>query len=243
MSDPRSTATHDALLGSGGDAVRVRWLGGGLLLVADGYGLLLDAPPGVVDLLGEDLARVGAVALSGGRMRSCGGILALLCGLEPHRRADVPLAMRFPLGDERPGVIAESWVTGWPGRYPLDLDAEPPGAAWEAGPFVVRTLALRRAEARFLPRPRVESVVGQGFRVQRGATKVVFLPGTAAGDPALAVVKGADLAVLEVGAAPWPPDEARRRLSAGEAVAAAASAKSAWIVGDDGAFRGLGDEA
>lgn len=214
--------------------VSVRWVRGGLYVEAHGHGVLLDCPPAAVDELTDVLPRIREVVLTGGRLRSAGGLTALLVALERHRVVDVPLPLHFPLGDERPSALAEAFVRGWPDRYPVQFDAELPGTTFDVGPLEIHTFASRRGEPRWLPTPEVRSVMAQAVRVVVGDVVVAFVPGAPLTAATRRAVQGADLAVVEVGVEPWPHSDVPFRSTLSEALTLTGSCGELWIVGDDG---------
>lgn len=211
----------------------VRWMRGGLWLRHPEGGLLLDAPAGVVDALGADLPRVQAVVLTGDRTRSVVGLVPLLAALEPHRLPDLPVDLRFPLGAERGAMLAETWVRGWPDRYPLTLDAEPPGSRFDVGPFEVTTLPVRSGEPVW-GRGEIERVFGVGVRVEIDGVALAWVPGAAPDRMVGRLCAAVDLAVVEVGVVPWPRSEVAWRLTERDAMEACADAAEVWLPGDDG---------
>ncbi len=214
-----------------GDTV-VRWLGGGLLLRWRDHAFVLDAPPAVVDEVGDTLPLVRAVVLTGGRSGSVGGLVALLTALAPHRRGS-PLDLRLVLGEERGAALAETWVRAWGQPYPLTVDAERPGGVLELGPIEVELVPMKAGEWDW-GADRVRSRVQVALRIQTPDALVVWVPGAAPGTAVVRACRDADLAVLEVGVEPWPRHEGRWRLSAAEALQAAGDADQVWVVGDDG---------
>jgi hypothetical protein len=220
------------------DDLVVRWMGGGLYLECAGQGLLLDVPAGAAERLGAQgsLGRLRAIAVSGGRIQSVGGLVPLLCALEAHRMPDLPLSIWAPIGEERTALLADAWSRGWPDRYPLSIDAEAPGGQFEVGPFSIRTEIVRRGEPRWRAPASIERVIGVGFQVEAGTSRVAFVPGAARTGAVSHLCRGADLAVIEVGVRPWPSSEEAWRLTAVEAIGAAEEVESVWIVGDDGQF-------
>ncbi len=215
-------------------STRVRWCGGGLYVEVGGDGVLVDAPPAVAEALGPDLPRVRSVVITGGRMASVGGLLPLLAALEPHRAPEHPLPVRVPLGEERGAAIAEVWTRHWPDRYPVEVDAARPGARFDVGVIDVETLAVRAGEPVWragVVVPRVQLAV----RLRTPELLVAFVPGAAPGTVVSRATRGADVAVIEVGVLPWPRTDARWRMSAAEALAAADHGGVLWLVGDDGA--------
>lgn len=198
------------------DGVTVQALGGALYIEERDYGLLLDTPVGV---RAPRPGVLGTIALSGGRIGSVGGLVPLLCSLEPYRSEGVPLTLVGPLGDDRGAALASAWSRGWPGRYLVRHDALAPGQSFEAGPMVVDTVALLRGEPRWRPTPSVDRVTGLGFRVHTAAGVVAFLPGAAPTNAASRAVGDAVLAVVEVGTEPWPVDSQQWRFAVSDAAA------------------------
>ena len=214
-------------------SVSVTWTGGGVWLEHPEGGLLLDTPAGVVDAIGDGLAKVRGVVLTGDRTRHLTGLIPLLAAMEPHRPEDLPLDLRFPLGAERGVLLAETWVRGWPDRFPISLDAEPPGSTFDVGPFEIRTLPLRTGEPHWR-KGTVEATVGVGVRVAVGDEAVAWIPGAAPDRHIAKLCAGVDLAVIEVGQRAWPRTDERWRLTEREAIEACGDAAAIWLPGDDG---------
>lgn len=221
-----------------GDTV-VCWLGGGLLLRWRDHAFVLDAPPTVVEALGEALPLTRAVVLSGGGAGSVGGLVPLLTALAPYRDG-APLDLRLVLGEERGAALAETWVRAWGQPYPLVVDAERPGGRLELGPIEVELVPMKAGEWDWAA-AQVRSRVQVALRVHTPDGVVVWVPGAAPGTAVVRACRGADLAVIEVGVTPWPRHPGRWRLSAAEAVRAGGEAGQLWLVGDDG--RPLGGAA
>lgn len=217
-------------------ATEVRWLRGGLLVRHGPDAYVVDAPPGVGAWLGEDAAAVRAVVLGGGRMASVGGLLELLDVLAPHRGA-TPLDLRVLLGEERGATIAETWVRAWGAPYPVTIDAERIGGRLELGSLEVELLPVRAGEPDWR-HGTVRSRPQAAMRIHTPDAVIAWVAGAA---PSAAVDRAcaeADLAVVEIGVVPWPASEHAWRLTAQEAVRRAASARSLWVVGDDGGWPG-----
>jgi hypothetical protein len=216
--------------------VDVRWLNGAVTISLGAETLLLDAPPGIGNLLSQRgmLAGIQSVALSNGRLPSVGGLLPLLCGLEPHRSADTPLVLRLPFGDERGSAVAASWVRGWPDKYPISIDTIMPGVSFSVGNLEVETFPLRMGMPRWLPSQAVEETVGLGWRVQAQDQVIVWLPGAVPSRLLSRICAPADLVIFEVGVLPWPRTEQRWRCSVSEAVRFSGEVPELWLVGDDG---------
>lgn len=218
------------------DELVVTWTGGGLWLDHPHGSLLLDAPEGVVDVLGEaGLGRLSGVVLTGDRTRQLVGLVPLLAALEPHRGEDLPFEVRFPLGAERGVLLAETWVRGWPDRYPLVLDAAPPGSSFEMGPFEIQTLPLRTGDPHWR-RGTVAPTVGIGIRVHVDDVSLAWVPGSAPDRHIAKLCAGVDLAVIEVGRRAWPRTQERWRLTEAEAIEACGDAAAVWLPGDDGSL-------
>lgn len=221
---------------------RVAWLDGAVWVEVGGHGLLIDAPPGVADALGPDrLPRLREVLLTGGRIRSVGGLLSLLCALEPHRGPEEPLVVRAPLGDDRGAALAELWSRQWPDRYRVVLDTERPGATFDAGPIEVRTSPVRAGEPRWRP-DRVDPRVAIALRLQTPDLTLAVVLGAAPGAAVQRACERVDLAIVEVGVEPWPRTAERWRLSMDEALGLGAGAGELWLVGDDGRWLGGEDQ-
>lgn len=209
------------------------WLDGAVYVEYGGAGLLLDAPPGIVDRLGDRLPNLQSVLLTSGRIGAVGGLVPLLVALERWRVRDVPLSLRFLLGEERGATLAETWVRCWPDAYPLTLDAEVPGTTFDVGALTVSTVALRAAEPRWRL-GRAEPVVAVAVRVVAPGASLAWVPGAAPDRAVKRACAGVDLAVIEVGAVPWPPTAGRWRMSVADALEAGGDAGALWVVGDDG---------
>lgn len=218
--------------------VSVRWLQGGLSVRVGADVWVVDAPTGVVDALGDEAARVRGVVISHGRMPAVGGLLPLLDALHGHVSEDVPLEVRVPLGDERPALLADAWSRGWPGRTPLVLDAEAPGMASELGPLMLERVQFRGGEP---VQGEIRPLAVDGLKIGLGSLTIAWLPCVAPSTRLDRFFVGVDLAVVTVGAAPWPRSEERVRLSLAEAVAASAAAETVWIVTDEGSWAGTAE--
>ena len=217
------------------DGLAVRWAGGALVVRYGDDVTVVDAPPGVASVLGDDAARVRAIVLSSGRVRSVGGLLELLCALERERGASAAVSLIVPSGDERAGAIAEAWVRGWPDRYPLRVDVPAPGGTSEVGELRVQAWPVDAGEpvwstGEIVARPAV------ALRLEGPAT-IAYLAGAAACPGAVRACRRADLAVVEVGVTPWPRDAGRSapwRMTVEVAVRVAANAGTTWLIADDG---------
>lgn len=217
------------------DGLVVEWLESAVWVEFAGVGLLLDAPPGVVERLGERLPRLQSVALTSGRIRAVGGLVPLLVELSRWRASEVPLSLRFQLGEERGAMLAETFVRGWPDLFPLTLDAEMPGSTFDAGDVSVTTMSLEAGEPRWRDGT-VQPVPTVAVRLEVAGTKVAWVPGAAPGRAVERACAGVDLAVVEVASVPWPRTTERWRLTVAEAMQLGAGAKDLWVVGDDGRF-------
>jgi hypothetical protein len=122
-------------------------------------------------------------------------------------------------------------MRGWPGRYPILLDAIQPGTAVDEGPMQIQTFALRAAEP--LWRSGAQPVMAIGVRVHIADTTVVWVPGTAPCRAVTRATRDADLAILEIGVTPWPRTTERHRMSLTDALQIS-EARALWVVGDDG---------
>ena len=207
-------------------AVEVHNCGGALWIARAGDAILLDAPSGV-ERLTSALPGVGgllAVLLSGGRIASVGGMLPLLCALDDARVGDLPLLVWSPMGDERPCLVLEAWNRGWPSRLGVTVESEVPGATVVVGAFHVATFPMRRLEGR--PGSVIPSSAA-AFRVSVDGCAVAFVPGGSNAGLVRHVCRGADLAVVEVGA-----------LSIADAVESVGSVPEVWLLGSDGELVG-----
>lgn len=194
--------------------------------------LLVDAqaPPAALE---RWLSSVRAVALTSGRSPIVSGLLPLLCALEPWRAEDALLALHLPSLDERGAAIADVWSRYWPESYPLGVDSERPGTAFEAGPVEVTTRSLITGELR---RSGVQPMGAAGMILRTADLSVALVRG-AAPLPSLQRWLSAepiDLAIVEVGVLPWPRTDRPLRLRLDEAASLASKAGELWLVGDDG---------
>jgi hypothetical protein len=192
--------------------------------------LLIDAPPSSLDGLAAWLPQVRAVVITSGRLSAVGGLLPLLCALEPHRGLDAELTLHVPPGDERAPSLAEVWVRHWPDRYPLVVDSERPGTTFEVGALTVTTQPLTTGE---LTRTGVQELEAIGLLLQTPDLSVGYFRGRAE-LPKLERWLRTDLAVLEVGVAPWPRTDRPLRLRTDEAAQVARHTQELWLLGDDG---------
>lgn len=222
------------------DDVAVHWCGGALYLEARGVGLVVNAPSGVEVLLARALPRVQAVVLSSGHTRAVSGLIGLFAALDPHRLADIPLALHVLLGEERGAQLGDAWVRAWPRRFPITLDAGVPEVPIDIGPFYLESLSIRAGEPSWRT-GEVEAVPAVALRIQVGNTTVAWVPSTAPGTRVQRAIHGADLTVIEVGRTPWPRTPQRWRMSFAEAVSLHEGRGQLWVVGDDGHF-GPGEE-
>jgi hypothetical protein len=191
--------------------VTVRWVGG-LWVRWGADALLIDAGPATVGL-GPELAALRALLLTSGRMRAIGGLPALLEAAAPWREAELPV--HHLLGEERSSFLVEAWQRGWPDRYPVSLDARPPGDRFDLGPFAVTTRRVVRGE------PVVAA------RLQ-GPLTIAWVPLSDADAQIVNVCRGADLAVIQV--ATRGPG-----LGASEAISAAEGVGLLWLIDEAGA--------
>jgi len=220
--------------------VSVHWLMGAVGVCVGSDMLLLDAPPGVEQELSRRqlMGSVRAVGLSSGRVGSVGGLIPLLCALEPHRVTDAQLDLAMPIGDDRPAAIAEAWMKGWPDRFPLVIDCIRPGVGLDLGAFSVETMAVGRGQPQWCPNPDIRSIVGLAWRIRVLNTTIAWVPGAPASPIVQNACAGADLAILEIGVTPWPRTERRWRMTTVEALSRSADAAEVWLVGDDGRTAG-----
>lgn len=212
--------------------------GAALAVDVGGDVLLIDAPAGIEAALADAglLGRVRAIVCTSGRIGAVGGLVPLLCALEPHRTHAAPLDLHVALGEERAATLAEVWLRGWGDPYPLSIDAQRPGGRFTAGAVEVATFPARIGEVRFATGD-VTAGVGMGLRLGTAALTIGVVVG-APDRTQRRVCDGVDLAVVEVGVAPWPrlasPPTSAWRLRVDEALALAANVGEVWIVGDDG---------
>jgi hypothetical protein len=212
---------------------RISWIGGALAVEVGGDLLLVDSPTGLADALGPALGRVRGIVFTTGRIRAVGGLVPLLCGLEPHRATEAELPLHPPLGDERVAAMAEIWERTWPDRYPIVLDVVRSGTPFDVGPVRITTFPVRVGEPRWRTGT-VDHLVGVGLRLETPDLVAAVILGAA---PSAALVRhcaDVDLAVIEVGVVDWPRTDAPWRLRTDEALALGSGARTLWLVGDDG---------
>jgi hypothetical protein len=230
----------------GGPLIRGRtevvWHGGGLEVAVGNDALLVDVPAGIERALGDRLGRLRAIVLTGGSPRAVGGLVPLLCALEPWRDPEAELPVHVPIGEDRGAALADAWVRHWPDRFPVTVDAERPGITFDAGPFEVTTFEVRAGEPRWRTGT-VEPRVAVAVRVRTEDLVVVLVPAAAPSTVIERACRDADIAVIEVATVSWPTTAERWRPTAEEALrlGAGAGAKEVWLVGDDGSWVG-GDE-
>ena len=220
--------------------VAVHWCDGALYLEAQGVGVVVNAPSGVEKCLASALPRVQAVVLPSGHTRAVSGLIGLFAALEPHRLEAIPLALHVLLGDERGAQLGDAWAKAWPRRFPITLDAGAPEVPLDIGPFYVENFSVRSGEPHWRSGD-VETVSAVALRIQVGNTTVAWVPSTAPGTRVQRAIRGADLAVVEVGRTPWPRTPQRWRMSFAEALSLHDGQGELWVVGDDGQF-GPGEE-
>ena len=80
-----------------------------------------------------------------------------------------------------------------------------------------------------------------GLKLRSGEVSIAWLPNVAPSTRLTRFVKGADLAVVTVGRAPWPRSEARVRLSLVDAIAISSHARNSWILTDEGRWAERGE--
>lgn len=205
----------------------VRAHAGAVWVVGGGEGVLFEAPSGVERWLAHEqgLRGLRGVVLSGGGLRSIGGLLPLLGAVEP--RGDDAIDVWAPMGEERPGWVLEAWVRGWPDGVVVASEVGAPGQRFDCGPFVIETFGIHRREG---VGPSARDVPAAAFRLHFGRVVVAIVPETVGGAVVSRVCRGADLAVIAAGT-----------LGVAEAVRAGAGAGEVWVVGPDGEL--LGGEA
>lgn len=167
--------------------VSVERIGGALWIEAHGEGILVDAPAGTAQLLGDRTERLRSVLLLSGRIERVSGLVSVLAALP--QAADVPLVLRFPLSDERAGVLAEAWQRGW-GDFPVTLDGVAPGETFDVGPAEARSVALRHPRSG--PPP-------MGVQVLWAGAAIAILPQCLRDGAARSICRDADLVVCELG--------------------------------------------
>lgn len=214
-------------------STQVSWVAGALVVDVGGDVVLFDTPAGLPEALGPTLGRVRALVFTTGRIRSVGGLVPLLCALEPHRSVDAALPVHPPLGDERSAALAEVWERFWPDRYPIVLDVVRPGGSFDVGPLQVTTFPIQVGEPRWRDGT-VDPGVGVGLRIETPDLTVALLLGAAPSSGLARITADVDLAVIEVGVVPWPRTPVPWRLRPDEAVALGVGARELWVTGDDG---------
>ena len=97
------------------DDLSLVWSEGCVLVTTSEMTLLMDAPPSAISLV-ERIpvsAPIRGILCSSGRMSSVGGLLGVLDCISGHD-SDGVLPIYAPMGDDRPGLLVESWTRGWP---------------------------------------------------------------------------------------------------------------------------------
>lgn len=189
------------------NGVTVRLVGG--LWIQTGADALLIDPGPAASGLGSELAALRAVLLTSGRMSAVGALPSVLEAAAAWR--EVELSVHHLLGEERASYLVEAWQRGWPDRYPVSLDARPPGDRFDLGAFAVTTRRVGRGDP----------VVGVSLR---GPLKIAWVPAADPDAPVAAVCRGADLAVIQVA----------RGHSPLAAIAAAEGAGLLWLIDEAG---------
>ena len=215
----------------------VTWLSGGLWIAVGNDALLVDVPAGIERVLGARLGQLQAIVLTGGSPRAVGGLVPLLCALEPWRDAEAELPVHVPIGEDRGAALADAWVRHWPDRFPVTVDAERPGSTFDVGPFRVATFEVRAGEPRWRTAT-VEPSVAVAVRVLTGDLTVVLVPAASPSTVVERACRDADIAVIEVAVVGWPTTAERWRPTAEEALHLSAGAKEVWLIGDDGNWLG-----
>ena len=214
------------------DNTHVHWVQGGLLVQFGSVVLAIDAPMGIADRITPHLGHVQGIVLSSGRMASVRGLLALM---EATSRArTTPFTVIGPAMDERIPAIVEVWTRGWQNRVPIHIDALPTNEPAFFGEIQVRLQSVAHGEPNGQHPEGIERVPGCAVQIQTPDTQIVWVPGAAPNPSVRRAIRGADLAIVEVGVVPWPQTEQRWRLTLTEALEAAQDAETVWVVGDDG---------
>ncbi|MEZ4321572.1 MAG: hypothetical protein R3F61_29130 [Myxococcota bacterium] len=169
------------------NGVRVERIGGALWIEADGTGLLIDAPAGTAQALGDRVRTLRSVLLLTGRLERVSGLVSVFGRL--GRDADSPLVVRFPLSDERGATLAEAWQRSW-GDYPITLDAVAPGQPFDIGPAEARSVALRDPQGDFPP---------LGVQIAWRDVQISVLSRCVRDGAARSICRGADLVICELG--------------------------------------------
>jgi hypothetical protein len=213
-----------------GAGFAVQWLGHALVVHSRRTRLVIDPGPSAIT---PPVDHLDAVILTSGRMHAIGGLLPLL-GALAGARTNRALTVVHPLGDDRAPAVTAAWQHGWSDDLELVLDAVVPGQPIDVGDLEIQTFALRCGEPAWSEANAVRNLTGMGLEIRRGDARVVWVPSTVAGAQIHKRCTGAALAVLQVGAIPWPKSERPWRMTVDQAVAAAAGAEVVWLVGDDG---------
>ena len=107
------------------------------------------------------------------------------------------------------------------------------------GDFSIKSVAVRQGELVYeQASPQVPTIAGRqgvAYRVETPAGCVAFVPSS--GGPIntlLRLCQDVDLAVVEIGAKPWPSAREPWRLSFVQAVTLGSSARELWVVDDKG---------
>lgn len=214
--------------------VRARWVGA-LWVHTRAGGILIDAPAGVSRALddADGLRDLRTVIVSTNRLRSVEGLPALCEAVARVRGKDAVLHVVHGLDCPRVAAIADAWTRGWPDSTGLALDgvrsADPIDLAGDAQ---VTLTSLTVAEPG--PGGGVVPVSGAAVRVSVGGAELVWVPAARPNAAHARASVGADLAVLEIGRAPWPKVDQPWRPTLAQALAQAQHVGVAWVVGDDG---------
>ncbi|MFK7926820.1 MAG: hypothetical protein AB8H79_01435 [Myxococcota bacterium] len=213
---------------------RVSWHAGAVLIESSGHGVLFDAPEGTAaELSDTQLGRIDAICLSSGVLRDLAGIMTVL--ERRSRRTERPATVVFPLGEERPSAVLGAWSSGWADVASVVQDAVHPGASMVLGACQLQIVAIGRGEPRYGASASVQPTVGLGWRVQTSDARIAIGRLPVPDGAVERLVRGVDLAIIEVGVEDWPSSDRRWRLRPDEASRIVGSA-DLWIVGDDGRF-------
>lgn len=212
-----------------------RWIGA-LWVRTPGGSFLIDAPAGIARALADagGLTDLRTVIVSTNRLRSMEGLPGLCEALARARGTGAVLHVVHGLDAPRVAAFADAWTRGWPDSTTIALDGVRSADPIElAGDAEVTLTGLTLAEPG--PGGGVVPVSGGAVRVTVAGASIVWVPAARPNAAHGRASAGAQLAVLEIGRAPWPRVEQPWRPTMQQALTAAQHADTTWIVGDDGA--------
>ena len=197
--------------------------------------LLMDAPPSAISLV-ERIpvsAPIRGILCSSGRMSSVGGLLGVLDCISGHD-SDGVLPIYAPMGDDRPGLLVESWTRGWPNGVSVCLDTLFPGGSFALRSMHVETLGIQCPERTPHASRDAQMSVGMAWRVHVGHTTLLWAKSCAPQPMLSSWCKGVSLAILEVGDPHQATHSQNRAASESQLGAYGLGAEELWLVSDNG---------